>query len=79
MSTPLTIQEHLRQLMRNDKNQDIWVVIFYDPAYGHARQCRFTTEKLAHGYYNDLKSEGRKPRMFKQSVSVITVEVRNIK
>lgn len=79
MSTSITIQDHIDQLMREDKCKKQWFVIYYDPAYVHAKTVKFDTEKLAHDFYGDLKEEGRKPRMFFRDTSIFTVEVRNIK
>lgn len=79
MSTPITIQEHIDALLREDKCRKNWFVIYYDPAYGYAKTVKFETEKLAHEYYDWLKGEGRKPQMFFRDTTIVTVEVRNIK
>lgn len=78
MSTPITIQEHIDALLREDKCRKNWFVIYYDPAYGYAKTVQFDTEKLAHGFYDDLKSEGRKPRMFFRDTTIVTVPVRSL-
>lgn len=74
MSEPLTIKEHIAELMSEDGETSIFFVVFSDPAYGHAMTAQFTKEDDARDYYAEKKQEGRRPRFFMRDISINTYE-----
>ena len=74
MSEPLTIKDHIAELMSEDTETSLFFVVFSDPAYGHAMTAQFTKESDARDYYAEKKREGRKPRFLIRDISISTYE-----
>ena len=70
----LTIQEHADSLYSRACDDTFWYVIAYDPRYGHARTQVYRTEQEARDKVDDLKAEGRRPRLFVQSIVIEVAE-----
>ena len=70
-----TIKEHIEALKKEDKYQDLWYVIFYDPQYSYARSEAFRRESEAREFYEELVENGRRPKLMHQTTEIITREV----
>lgn len=54
-----------------------WVVVVYDPAYASVRNRVYQTQEEAEEKIDELRAEGRRPRLFMKNIDVEFNEIYN--
>lgn len=70
-----TIKEHIEALKKEDKYQEMWYVIFFDPEYGYARTKAYKHESEAREFYENKIEMGHRPKLLHQTTEIITREL----